>query len=216
MWSNKKLLVLASFLIIFSGLGLFWFGFQPQQTSVVVPSATATITPSVSPIATSSAFDSQGFTPGESKPTPGVFIQGVEGEQAYVVKVTDGDTIEVLLAGEQKIVRLIGIDTPETVDPRRPVGCFGKEAANETKSLLSDRGVILQKDVSDTDKYKRLLRYVFLPLDNNQTLFVNDYLVREGFAKVLTYPPDVKFNDQFRQAETEARENNRGLWVRCR
>jgi micrococcal nuclease len=70
--------------------------------------------------------------------------------------------------------------------------------------------------VSDTDKYQRLLRYVFLPLPEGETLFVNDYLVREGYAKVLTFPPDVKYNERFRQAEVEARENNRGLWGRCR
>lgn len=197
MRSNTKLLIIASLLIIFSGFGLLWFGFQSKPASVPAPSPAVTSLPSVSFTATSSA------------------TQGVSGEKAVVVKVVDGDTIEVLLNGEQKTVRLIGIDTPETVDPRRPVGCFGKEASNETKSLLNGKEVILQKDVSETDKYKRLLRYVYLPLENGQTLFVNDYLVREGFAKVLTYPPDVKFNEQFRAAEKEARDNNRGLWGRC-
>ena len=109
----------------------------------------------------------------------------------------------------------MGKDPPETVDPRRPVGCFGKEASNETKSLLTGKIVILQKDVSDTDKYHRLLRYIFLPLEDGKILFVNDYLVRAGFAKVYTYPPDVKFNEQFLQAEREARENKKGLWGRC-
>ena len=124
----------------------------------------------------------------------------------------DGDTIQL---SNGKTVRLIGIDTPETVDPRRPVGCFGKEASNEAKSLLSDTQIILQKDVSETDKYGRLLRYIFLPLSDGRILFVNDYLVRAGFAKVLTYPPDVKYNEQFRQAEREAKEAGRGLWGRC-
>ena len=104
----------------------------------------------------------------------------------------------------------------ETVDPRRPVQCFGKEAGNRLKSLLSEKEIVLQKDVSETDKYSRLLRYIFLPLPDGQMLFVNDYMVREGFAKVLTYPPDVKYNEQFRQAEREAREAGRGLWGRCR
>lgn len=138
--------------------------------------------------------------------------QGIEGERVLVSSVVDGDTIEL---ENSKTVRLVGIDTPETVDPRRPIGCFGKEASNETKSLLSGKKVILQKDVSETDKYKRLLRYVFLPLEDGQTLFVNDYLVREGFAKVYTYPPDVKFDEQFRQAEKEARESKKGLWGKC-
>lgn len=193
MFQNTKLLIVACFLIIFSGLSFLWFGLKPHSGSVPFPSVTPFIR--VSPIATSPA------------------IYGIEGERALVTKVVDGDTIELQ---NGKTVRLIGIDTPETVDPRRPVGCFGKEASNETKSLLSGKEVILQKDVSDNDKYGRLLRYIFLPLDNGQTLFVNDYLVRAGFAKVYTYPPDVKFNEQFRQAETEAREEKRGLWARCR
>ncbi|EKD90065.1 MAG: hypothetical protein ACD_32C00048G0001 [uncultured bacterium] len=141
----------------------------------------------------------------------------MDGEKAVVTKVVDGDTIVVSLGGNnEQTVRLIGIDTPETVDPRRPVGCFGKEASNKAKELLSEKEIILQKDVSETDKYRRLLRYVFLPLPDGRILFANDYLVREGFAKVLTYPPDVKYNEQFRQAEREAREDNRGLWGKCK
>ena len=139
-------------------------------------------------------------------------VVGVTGEQGLVAKVIDGDTIELI---NGQTVRLIGIDTPETVDPRRPVGCFGKEASLETKNLVAGQWVILQKDISETDKYGRLLRYIYLPFKDGQTLFVNDYLVRAGFAKVLTYPPDVKFNEQFRQAEKEAREGKKGLWGRC-
>ncbi len=142
-------------------------------------------------------------------------IQGLQGEKALVIKVVDGDTIEVQIGNDSFKVRLVGIDTPETVDPRRPVGCFGKQASNETKSLLSGKEVILQKDISDTDKFKRLLRYVYLPLENGKLLFVNDYLVREGFAKVYTYPPDVKFNQQFLEAQKSARENKKGLWGSC-
>ncbi len=148
----------------------------------------------------------------QPKPVVQTEIAGIEGEKAFVTKVIDGDTIEI----ESGIsVRLVGIDTPETVDPRRPVGCFGKEASNETKSLLTNKVVILQKDISDIDKYSRLLRYVYLPLENGQMLFVNDYLVREGYAKVYTYSPDVKFNEQFLEAEREARSNLRGLWKKC-
>lgn len=154
-----------------------------------------------------------GMQPVESSPVAtSSAVFGIEGEKVPVTKVVDGDTI--IIEGNQT-VRFIGIDTPETVDPRRPVGCFGKEASNETKNLLNEKEVILQKDVSETDKYGRLLRYVFLPLENGTILFVNDYLVREGFATVYTYPPDVKYNEQFRQAEREAKENKRGLWGRC-
>jgi micrococcal nuclease len=132
-----------------------------------------------------------------------------------VIKVVDGDTIDVLINGQKQTVRLIGINTPETVDPRRPVQCFGKEASNETKRLLEGKQVYLTKDVSETDKYNRILRLVYLPLENGQMLFVNDYLVRQGFASNYTYPPDIKFDSQFRQAEKEARDNNRGLWSKC-
>lgn len=137
---------------------------------------------------------------------------GIEGEKGLVAEVIDGDTVKV---DNGQTIRLLGIDTPETKDPRRPVGCFGKEASSKTKELLLGKGVILQKDVSETDKYGRFLRYIFLPMENGQVLFIQDYLVREGFARVLTYPPDVKFNEQLREAERFAKENKKGLWGRC-
>lgn len=132
-----------------------------------------------------------------------------------VTKVVDGDTIEVLIEGQKKTIRLIGINTPETVDPRRPVQCYGKEASDETKKLLTGKAVYLSKDVSETDKYDRLLRFVYLPIEDGQMLFVNDYLVRQGFANNYPYPPDIKYDDQFRQAEKEAREQKKGLWSAC-
>ena len=133
-----------------------------------------------------------------------------------VTKVVDGDTFEIKMPEGLIKVRLIGIDTPETVDPRREVGCFGKKASAETKRLIEGKKVILSKDISETDKYNRLLRYVYLPIGEGNNLFVNDYLVRQGFAKSLTYPPDVKFNQRFKEAEKEARDNLRGLWGECR
>lgn len=148
---------------------------------------------------------------------PVQIIASPESESTYsVTKVIDGDTIEVSISGEKFKVRFIGIDTPETVDPRRPVMCYGKKASNETKRLLEGKRVILTKDVSDTDKYNRLLRYVYLPIDNENKLFVNDYLIRQGFAKSLTYPPDIKYNERFLEAERQARENLRGLWGECK
>lgn len=194
MISNTKLLAIVSFLIVISGFGLLWFGLRPSELRQI-PEGSALIENKKS---TQSAEKGQTFE--------------IEGKKALVTKVIDGDTVE-LENGNR--VRLIGIDTPETKDPRKSVQCFGKEAAGETKRLLEGKAVILQKDVSETDKYSRLLRYIFLPLDNGQILFVNDYLVREGFAKALTYPPDVKYNEQFREAERSARENKRGLWGRC-
>lgn len=151
----------------------------------------------------------------ESSPSATPQVAGAAQQTYLVSKVIDGDTIEVLIDGQKRNVRLIGINTPETVDPRRPVQCFGKEASNETKRLLEGKQVVLTKDISETDKYDRLLRLVYLPLDNNQMLFVNDYLVRQGFANNYTYPPDIKFDAQFRQAEEEAKEAKRGLWGAC-
>jgi micrococcal nuclease len=135
--------------------------------------------------------------------------------KAQVTKVVDGDTIDVEINGEKKTVRFVGINTPETVDPRRPVQCFGKEASDETKKLLTGQTVFLEKDISETDKYDRLLRYVYLPQTDGNLLFVDDYLVREGFAQVSTYPPDVKYVERFTAAEHEAQQNNRGLWGKC-
>lgn len=140
-------------------------------------------------------------------------LQGFQ--KVSVLKVIDGDTIEVDLDGKVESVRFIGIDTPETVDPRRPVGCFGKEASSENKRLLEGKVVLLERDISETDKYNRLLRYIYLELGNRQMLFVNDYLVRQGFAFASSFPPDVKYNERFTKAQEEARENLRGLWRKC-
>jgi micrococcal nuclease len=124
-----------------------------------------------------------------------------------VTRVIDGDTIEI--EGGKK-VRYLGIDTPETVDPRKPVQCFGIEASNENKKLVLGKRVKLEKDISETDKYGRLLRYVYV-----DDIFVNDYLVRNGYAYAVTFPPDVKYQQQFLEAQKEARENKRGLWSAC-
>ncbi|MDO8487336.1 MAG: thermonuclease family protein [Candidatus Curtissbacteria bacterium] len=128
-------------------------------------------------------------------------------QEAKVARVIDGDTIE-LEDGQR--VRYIGIDTPETVDPRKPVQCFGREASNKNKELVESKTVRLEKDVSETDKYGRFLRYVYV-----EDAFVNDFLVRQGFAHSSSYPPDIKHQQQFQQAEKEAQENNRGLWAGC-
>ena len=127
---------------------------------------------------------------------------------SLVDRVIDGDTIG-LQNGDR--VRYIGIDTPEVVDPRKPVQCFGVEAARRNKELVEGKSVRLEKDVSERDKYGRLLRYVFLP-DGN---FVNLKLVEEGYAAASTFPPDVKYAAEFATAEKEAREAKKGLWQAC-
>ena len=124
-----------------------------------------------------------------------------------VTRVIDGDTIE-LENGER--VRYLGINTPESVDPRKPVECFGKEASLKNKELVLNKKVVLEKDISEIDKYGRLLRYVY-----TDDAFVNLELIKQGYAQVATYPPDVKYHDLFLEAEKEARENKRGLWGNC-
>jgi micrococcal nuclease len=121
-----------------------------------------------------------------------------------VTRVVDGDTF--VIEGGQK-VRYIGIDTPETVKPNTPVQCFGEQASQEDKKLIEGKTIQMVKDVSETDRYGRLLRYVYV-----DGIFVNDYLVRQGYAFLDTFPPDVAHADEFTQAQTEARDNNRGLW----
>lgn len=128
-------------------------------------------------------------------------------EFVKVTKVIDGDTIEI--EGGQH-VRYVGIDTPETVHPSQPVECFGKEASNKNKELVEGKTVRLEKDITELDRYGRLLRYIWI--DNT---LINEVLVKEGYANSYTYPPDVKYQDRFIQAEREARENKRGLWASC-
>jgi len=121
-----------------------------------------------------------------------------------VKRVVDGDTIE--LESGQK-VRYIGIDTPESVDPGKPVECFSEEATKKNRDLVEGKEIRLETDVSEKDRYGRLLRYVWI----NDSL-INEILVREGFAKSSTYPPDIKYQLRFNQAEQLAREGGKGLW----
>lgn len=129
------------------------------------------------------------------------------GQYSKVIRVIDGDTIEI--DGGEK-VRYIGVNTPETVNTKTIVECFGKEASDKNKELVEGKPVRLEKDISDRDRYGRLLRYVYV-----DDIFINDYLVRQGYANSASYPPNIKYQEQFRQAEKEARENNRGLWESC-
>ena len=128
-------------------------------------------------------------------------------QSAKVTRVIDGDTIEI--DGGQR-VRYIGIDTPETVDPRTTTQCFGKEATAKNRELVEGKTVQLEKDVSETDKYGRMLRYVYI-----DRIFVNDYLVRQGYAHSSSYPPDVKYQQQLQEAQQDAQKSEKGLWSAC-
>lgn len=141
-------------------------------------------------------------------------------EVATVERVVDGDTIEVKINGEKFKVRLIGVDTPETKHPRKPVEPYGKEASEYTKKKLDGKKVYLEKDVSDTDRYGRLLRYVWLKKPDKDKKLTEEMLkdnfnltlVKEGYGKSSTFPPDVKYAEIIKELEKSAREDNKGLW----
>lgn len=143
----------------------------------------------------------ESVTPAEGLPS---------GVDTTVERVVDGDT--VVIAGGRR-VRLIGVDTPETTDPRRPVGCFGREASAFLQSVLA-RGapVRLVGDVEQSDIYGRTLAYVYRLPDG---LFVNAELLARGYAQVLTIPPNIAHADRFAALGREARAAGRGLWSAC-
>ena len=121
--------------------------------------------------------------------------------QVRVVRVIDGDTIEIASGAH---VRYIGIDTPETYPQVEP---FGLEAKAKNIELMEGKLVTLERDVSDTDKYGRLLRYVYV-----DGLFVNGELVRLGYAEAVSYPPDTRYQWQLELLEAEAKTAKRGIW----
>ena len=152
-------------------------------------------------------------SPPRVKSGPKLPPKGTRPGDARVTRVVDGDTIAVDVGGKSEKVRLIGIDTPESVKPGTPVQCFAREASDETKHLLPPgTAVRLERDVDARDKYGRLLAYVYRTGDG---LFVNLALVREGFAVTDTIPPNIAHVDDFVRAASEARNASRGLWSRC-
>jgi micrococcal nuclease len=129
-----------------------------------------------------------------------------------VIRVVDGDTIVVALAGRTERVGYIGIDTPESVKPDTPVQCYAHRAAKENARLVAHERVRLVPDVEPRDRFGRLLAYVYRARDG---LFVNAALVRGGFARTLTIPPNVRFAERFRALAAQARRAGRGLWSAC-
>jgi len=127
-----------------------------------------------------------------------------------VSRVIDGDTIEVTIDGKIEQLRLIGMDTPETLDPRKPVQCFGKEASAKAKELLLNKKVELISDSSGStrDKYSRLLFYVV----REDGLFYNKWMIENGFAHEYTYDSAYKYQSEFRAAQKEAEKNKVGFW----
>lgn len=127
-----------------------------------------------------------------------------------VTKTLDGDTFEIKIGKGMVKVRMIGIDTPETLDPRKPVQCYGHEASEKTKELLNGRSVSLKLDKtqSSLDKFKRLLAYVH----RDDGLFVNQFLLENGYAREYTYNKKYQSQKEFKALEKKAKEEKHGLW----
>lgn len=131
---------------------------------------------------------------------------------ARVTRVVDGDTIKVRIAGRRDTVRYIGMDTPESVRPGSPVQCFAEAADRRNRALVAGREVTLVTDAEPRDRYGRLLAYVYRAPDG---LFVNAELVRGGFARILTIPPNVAHARELRRLQRIARDTGVGLWGSC-
>ena len=137
---------------------------------------------------------------------------GMPGGAAVVTRVVDGDTVHVSVGGRDETVRYIGIDTPESVKPGTPVQCFAKAASAANERLVAGERVRLSLDAEPRDRYGRLLAYVYRARDGT---FVNAELVREGYARTLTIPPNVRYAARFAGLARRAREAQRGLWRAC-
>lgn len=132
--------------------------------------------------------------------------------QYQVLSFEDGDTITVDMNGKSERIRMIGVDTPETQDPRVPVQCFGRVASEFTKSLIGTDPVRLEADPTNTnrDRYNRLLRYIYLP----DGRLVNAEIIKQGYGFAYTLFPYEKL-EEFREIEASARQQNLGLWGSC-
>lgn len=131
-------------------------------------------------------------------------------ERVIVSRVVDGDTLKIKIGDSEDTVRLIGINTPESVDPRTTVECFGKEASERMKEIAEGKEVLIVKDSTQTerDKYHRLLAYVYL---TDGTL-LNQKMIEDGYAFEYTYNIPYEFQMEFKDAEKQAREKGLGLW----
>jgi len=198
----RKILIGIAFVLIVVGLTMHRALPQRLQESAPVQSATAVNAVNAKP---------------EISPVPETYYP--------ITKVVDGDTIVVNMNGKNETIRLIGLDTPETVDPQSslrsrsyyggvgqaPVQCFGEEASKKAKEVLDGKSVRIEMDASqgERDKYGRLLAYVFL---EDGTLF-NQLMIAQGFGHEYTYNLPYKYQEEFKEAEKLAREEKKGLWA---
>ena len=200
---RKKFFLILSYIIL---LFLFSKLKIPEKSDPQVASSSVTAAPSpfYSPSPTQSILPSVTLKPAETLTPAATQTNYPDRISVKVVNVVDGDTVKIE-TGET--VRYIGIDTPESVDPRKPVQCFAKEASLKNEELVLGKTAELEKDITDKDKYGRLLRYIWI-----EDQLVNEILVREGYAYSLSFPPDVKYQDRFIEAQRLARQEQTGLW----
>lgn len=144
--------------------------------------------------------------------------------EAKIISVTDGDTVTARINNKDYELRMIGVDTPETVHPSKPVAFYGKEASEFSKNKLRGKTVYLEKDVSERDRYNRILRYVWLskPANPKKPSFedvrdkmFNGILLRDGYANLATLPPDVKYLNYFQKIARTAETNQIGLYSKA-
>ena len=164
-------------------------------------------------------YGDEGGGPGSGKAPAGLATSKAQRERwpdppqdavaAKVQRVTDGDTFVATVKGRRERIRIIGVDTPESVDPNRPDEPFGEEASNFAKHYLDGATVRLAGDAEPRDRYGRMLAYVWL----RDGTFWNALLAAEGYAQQLTIPPNVTYASLFRRLVREARQHNRGLWA---
>jgi len=140
-------------------------------------------------------------------PTPTIPIATIEGtvkEKVRVIKVIDGDTIEL---SDKRKVRYIGINSFEMNDKRKGTKCLADKSAEANRILVENKEVEMEKDISETDKYGRLLRYLWI-----DGVMINEELVNKGWAEVSTFPPDIKYLEELQSGQIIAKLNNLGIW----
>ena len=200
----KKKLILGSLGALFLILLLSGGGIEPQQTSAVTSEPVEVKAEET--VASEEVTENQPVQ--ENSKTP----SGVPVSNLYqVVSVVDGDTLKVSMDGNVETIRLIGIDTPETVHPTKPVECFGKDASDKAKSILTGQSVRIELDPTqgERDKYNRLLAYIFLEDGIN----FNKFMIVEGYAYEYTYNLPYKYQSEFKKAEADAEILKKGLWA---
>lgn len=148
----------------------------------------------------------------------------IDSKRLYpVVEVIDGDTLKIDISGHIITTRLLGVNTPEVVDPRKPAECFGEEASMESKKLLTGKSVFvaLNPNYERIDKFGRLLAYIWLSFDSSESTssrrFVNEYLIKEGYAREYTFNRNNPYQYQklFKDVEVQAKKMKKGLWGKC-